>query len=153
MNEHTYLPEGESYQVFFERLADRLRSEHGFDAGSGARADRNWRDFPTGFARIRYAASFCTEPREGFRVEVYLQHPDKDWNKQVFDSLRERGPEIEADFGSPLSWERKDGAARSRIAAYLDDKPRTADELREWAVRNLVGLREAVVSRLPQVLD
>ncbi len=75
MNEHPYLPEGESYQAFFERLADRLRSEHRFDAGSVSRTNRNWYDFPTGFARIRYAASFCTGPWEGFRVEVYLQHP------------------------------------------------------------------------------
>ncbi len=94
MNEHPYLPEGESYQAFFERLADRLRSEHGFDAGSRARTDRNWHGFPTGFSHIRYAARFCTEPRMSFRVEVYLQHPDKDWNKRVFDSLREREREM-----------------------------------------------------------
>ena len=57
-------------------------------------------------------------PREGPRVELYLDYGSKARTKAVFDALHAKRNEIEREVGHELSWERRDAGEDSRIALY-----------------------------------
>lgn len=49
------------------------------------------------------------------RVELYIDTPDASTNKALFDALHVEQQQIDAQFGTPLSWQRLDDKRASRI--------------------------------------
>lgn len=130
---------GERYRAFHQGLIDELRENHHF-TGMRVAQPWNWCEFGSGCSGIRYGFSFN---RGGFaRVELNIVPGDAERNKAVFDYLASHREEIEADFGEKLWWERLDNKRTSRIALYrsgaINDTDEKLQEIREWAVNNLL---------------
>ena len=102
--------------------------------------------FAAGHAqRVQYAAVFGQGRRA--RVEVYIDNTDRDWNKALFDRLKERRESIERELGIELEWSRLDTRRASRVAMIregsIDDDDRALDEVRVWMIERLFAFKKA----------
>ena len=64
--------------------------------------------------------------QDGTRAELYIDAPEAEENKALFDALHADREAIEADFGARLSWQRLDDKRASRISfavpgGWVDD--------------------------------
>jgi hypothetical protein len=96
----------EKYRSYFQELLDELRETHKFtNARTGL--PQNWYTFPSENSRVyTYSTSLARGGR--VRVAVYIDCRGKVKNEQIFDCLYQKREEIDAAFGTPLSWERLD---------------------------------------------
>ena len=90
-----------------------------------------------------------------FRIELYLGHGSKEFNKGLFDQLSMRRELIERSLGKSLLWQRLDKKRASRIAIIyknrrITDSDSDLAQLRQLAVPTMVKFREIL---LPQVLE
>ncbi len=140
-----------TYQEFFEELMRVLREEHGFTGARKAQPSDNWYDFASGYGqRVKYYARFPSGGRVS--IELYISSPDRDWNKALFDRLRECKDDIQSELGEPLKWERNDSSNLSRIAVVrlgsIDDDEETLRGIREWMVERLLKFKQVFGPRL-----
>lgn len=80
------------------------------------------------------------------RVTLYLNHPQKDVNKFLFDELSKNKDKIEEVFEKPLLWELSDETLYSRIMFEQDFdcfNPDKWDEIIKWMAENTQRLQEA----------
>jgi hypothetical protein len=100
--------------------------------------------------------SFYVRNRE-VAVELSLQTPNKGWNKDFFDLLKESQEEIEAALGAELMWERLDGNKTSRVGirrdGSIDADPDELDEIRSWMFDNVVRFKQVFPPYLREVRD
>lgn len=112
----------------------------------------NWIGTGTGISNVAY--NFVVTGSHA-RVEVYMQKPTKEENKNIFDELINYKSQIEQQFGGSLIWERLDEKKASRIKHQLeevsifneDDWPRMIDFL----VGSMVRLEQAFRDPLSKV--
>ena len=140
------------YQAFFQKLADALM-ERGFTNPRTARA-QSWLSFSAGHGRrVQYGAVFGHENMA--RVEVYIDSPDPEWNKELFDRLMEQKDAIESELSESLDWQRLDNGKASRIAVLhqgsIDDEEETLDELRNWMIGKLADFKRVFGPRLDEL--
>lgn len=133
---------GKMYWTFFQDLIAILREKHGFPPTNPSY--RSWHLFLAGHAsRVRWGVAFGRNDK--VRVEVYIDHIDKDWNKQLFDHLAERKEGIESSLQESLEWSRMDESKASRIAAVrsgsIYDDQETLDEIQSWMVEHLLKFK------------
>lgn len=88
-----------------------------------------------------------------FRVELYIDSGDRDYNKRLFDKLVYQRDIIESELdGLQLRWERLDNKRASRVAIYHDgaitDGAQTLNALQEWAVATMVRFQAAIEPRV-----
>ena len=78
-------------------------------------------------------------------MEVYINNTDREWNKALFDRLKERQESVEREIGAELEWSRLDEGLASRIALVrdgsIDDDERTLDEIRGWMRERLLAFK------------
>lgn len=152
-NEQKPSARGEAYQAFFQRLIDRMRTEHGFTRARKALA-QSWYYFSSGIGGISYAFSFARG--EIAQAETYIDREDVSWNKRLFDALFDQREEIEFEFGESLEWERLDHRRASRIAAKrpgsIEDSPETLDEIQDWAIDRLLRFRRVFGPRISALI-
>ena len=90
------------------------------------------------------------------RVEIWIRSPNKDWNKRVFDMLKESRGDIEADLGAKLVWERDDHNNGSCLGVSrggaIEDSQEHLDEIRRWMLDWVVKFRPAFRPYLEEVL-
>jgi len=134
---------GEAYRDYFQPLMDELREQHHFTKARKAQP-QNWYTFASGCKWFKYGHTFSSGGK--VRVEVYIDCDTKDEVELWFQHLFSSRSKIESDFGGPLEWEKLDGRA-SRIAFYregsIEDSAETLEEIRAWAVSNLLKLSGA----------
>ena len=134
---------GERYREFFQPLIDNLREDQKFTRARRVRKaqPQSWSSFSTGYRGTSYNPSFAVNKRA--RVEVYVDNGDKDWNKQLFDQMKERKAEIESEIGGDFEWDRLNERQACRISAVrpgsIDDEPETLEEIREWMIDRLIA--------------
>ena len=143
------------YQEFFEELMRVLKEEHGFTGASKAQPSDNWYDFASGFGpRVKYYASFPSGRRA--RIALHISSSDRDWNKALFDLLRECKDDIQSEVGEPLEWERNDNSNLSRIAVVrpgsIEDDEETLREIRAWMVERLLKFKQVFGPRLDELV-
>ena len=143
----------EAYRHFFQTLIDELRENHNFTKARKGQP-QSWYQFASGFSNIGYAVSFAQEAR--VRAEVYLDKPNQAFNKKIFDALFEEKTMIEEEYGEPLEWERLDEGKASRIAVYregqITDSPQSLEEIKKWAIDQLLRFKKVFSQRLKQQL-
>jgi hypothetical protein len=130
---------GLAYRQFYADFLNTYNRRFPFRRIAAKPVSKNWQRIgKADLEGCAYHLSFAEDGR--FRVELTLQNRDCTFNKTVFDRLRENQEAIEAAFGEPLSWERRDNIKRSQIAAYYpgfalitDPEPMRAKYL-AWAV-------------------
>lgn len=139
---------GEAYRAYFQRLIDELRALNFTTARAGQ--PQNWYSFSSGISGINYGHSFSTG--EQVRVEVYIDFGDADRNKQLFDALREKELEIQAELDQQLAWERLDDRRACRIAIYRNGSIASEDSetesIRQWAIENLLAFKKVFGPRI-----
>jgi hypothetical protein len=86
------------------------------------------------------------------RAELYIDTGDKEQNKAARDALEKDRLEIEAEFGEPLIWSRRDDIRASRIylrrTGSIDDKPAQLEEYRDWFVEQALAIRSVFGPRM-----
>jgi hypothetical protein len=56
------------------------------------------------------------------RVELYIDTPDGERNKAIFDFLAQHKENIERAFGTALTWQRLEERRAARICYYIRDR-------------------------------
>ena len=92
-----------------------------------------------------------------FRVELYIDTGDREANKQIYNSLFAQKKDIEAAFGTPLSWERLDDRRASRITMYfpgsITDSPEKLSDLRTQALDAMIRFEQVLRKPVTQAHD
>jgi hypothetical protein len=143
----------EAYQTFFQSLIDELREKHHF-TGAKLAQPANWYSFSSGRAGIHY--NFVFRAGGKVRADVTIGRGDKTLNKEWFKALEQEKNQIEQAFGETLSWERLDDQRDSRIAIYrpgsIEDDSQTLEEIKAWAVTQLLRLKNTFGPRLSKLV-
>lgn len=119
-----------------------------------------WMSFPsTRSGLLKHNATFCRPAgKYRLRAEAYIDGGDTDANKNTFDALREKKPQIEHAVGESLDWERLDGRRASRISLYFPAEIRISNEqlwpeARAWLVQAMGKMRNAFKPVLEGLAD
>ena len=83
-----------------------------------------------GFIGINGFSLCCVANREGARVEMLLNKPDREINKEAFDYLKEHQADIEAALDAHLEWRRKEEAKSSQLVIRLPNV--SIDQKSDW---------------------
>lgn len=142
----------ERYRSFFQSLIDELREKHHF-TNAKVGQPQNWYTFASESSRLyKYGANFAQGGK--VRVEIYIDCEDKAKNEQLFDCLLLRREQIEAAVEGQLSWERLDARRACRVALYrdgnIDTDTETLEDIRLWAIRNLLRFRAIFPTHITQ---
>jgi hypothetical protein len=143
-----------AYHDFFVDLLDRIKSVNpGFTTASRIGYD-SWLTFGVGRTGFWLSAAFSTG---GFGIELNISPGSAEVNKRAYDELLSRRAEIEAAIGGELDWQRLDHAKQSRITSgregvSVESSDEVLDEVKDWAVGELVRFREVFAPRV-KVLD
>ncbi|RXT46476.1 hypothetical protein B6S44_27140 [Bosea sp. Tri-44] len=133
----------EKYRQYFQQLIDDLRVIHKF-TNARAGQPQNWYSFSSENSKIfKYGTSFSQGGQ--VRVEIYIDCDDKERNEALFECLQGKGAELEASFGSPLSWEKLESRRACRIAIYrdgdIDAETELLNEIKSWSISNLIKFK------------
>lgn len=86
------------------------------------------------------------------RVELYIDTRDRDQNKAIFDKLAEDQVAIDAEFGEPLIWTRRDDIRASRIfvtrPGSIEDPADTLGEIKTWGAERMLRIRDVFGPRV-----
>lgn len=146
-------PRAQAYQEFFSTLIDELREEYAF-TGARRAQPANWYAFASGSSGISYGVTF----RQGGKacVELWIDLPDREVNKEIFDKLLTSKSKVEGEIGTQLEWERLDESKSSRIAirrdGSIDEDEETLNVIREWMIDYLLKYKKAFSPHLRQAL-
>jgi hypothetical protein len=151
-SDKTLSTRAEAYRDYFQSLIDELREKHRF-TGARKGQPQSWYSFASGFSGITYAACFSMGNRA--RVELYIDSPDPEKNKGLFDRLAQDTEKIEEEFGEPFEWQRLDEKRASRIAIYrpgsIEDDEEELKEIRVWTIDRLLKLKEVFPAYLSKL--
>lgn len=136
-----------------ERLITAIKNEFGEDEPEGSEVNRHYKEFwisllersqekttlflsvsPRDKHEIRAGAGRSgvmykyALSRTAVTVDLYIDVKDKVKNKALFDALLLQKEAIEADFGSPLEWQRLDDDRASRIRKTVGDRRSFLDQ-------------------------
>ncbi len=143
---------GEAYRAFFQALIDELREKHQFTRARAGQP-QNWYTFSSGILGVSYGLSFAM--RGKVRAEVYLDLPNAEENKKLFDALTQSKEQLESAFGEQLEWERLHDRRASRIAIYrpgtIEDPPQALEEIRRWGIDRLLRFKQVFGPRLAEL--
>jgi hypothetical protein len=132
---------------FLSGLLARARPRTAIHANVAASGDAGWVGASSGISGLSYV--YVIMQNEA-RTELYLDRGDKQTNKQIFDALLAKKPEIESAFGDSLFWERLDDKRACRIShttasgGYRDDEqlwPKIQDDMIHWMIKLEASLR------------
>ncbi len=102
---------------FWKQLLDLAKEKGVTLHASISPSTGNW--ISTGAGKAGLGFIYAVWLKEKTAVELYIDTGDNDQNKRIFDRFHSKKEEIEADFGSPLLWERLDERRASRIRAFI----------------------------------
>ena len=110
-----------AYQEFWTDFLESCKERNHFFSNLSPRTD-NWISKGTGKSHVGIQI-VITEKKSVVQLEI--TNPEKEFNKKIFDALKEDKKEIEAQLGLPLQWNRNDETKRSLITlnieySYLD---------------------------------
>lgn len=133
---------------FWTRVLEKFR-EDGITRFANISPNRDhWLNAGSG---VRGCPLTITFGRSGVRVELNLARSERDENKWLFDKLTESKAQIEATFGSELSWHRLDGKKQSRIAygkSFDSYDQENWPDMINWLSLNIRQLEDAFLSPL-----
>lgn len=103
------------YQDFWAQLLERSKGRTRL-AENRSPTKNHWLEVATGKSGIHY--SYLILKDKG-GVELYIDTPDAERNKMIFDALHAEREEIEREFGAPLDWQRLNEKRASRVRIYF----------------------------------
>ncbi|NLG73049.1 MAG: DUF4268 domain-containing protein, partial [Chloroflexi bacterium] len=140
-------------QLFFAEALEALKQARPGVTEATKTYPQNWWAFTAGKTGFRFAWVF-TQKQE-LRVELYIDTGDKQRNKQAFDTLVKQKNEIEAELGYPITWDRMDQRAASRISTTIKrkatDSKKLLDQAREWVVKTTLDFVDVFQPRIREL--
>jgi hypothetical protein len=143
-----------AYLDFWDRFRIRVLDKHSDWTRATKSTYSSWFGMSAGVPNVNWLAYFV-----GGQVTVQVEFVDSDPEVNVarLEALRQHRTQIEAAFGEPLSWERRDGQKGARLAYYgasADILDRDGwDTWIQWYIWNVFALQltMSVDFRLPEV--
>lgn len=140
---------------FWHQALEALRRANVALYGNVSPSKDHWLNAGSGLSGVHYAMIFN---KDEVRVNFVLNRNSQELNKQMFDVLLEKRAEIEARFGSELSWRKMEDKKVSIVefGARFDGHNRASwPAMTAWLVQHvqrlekafdpcIVGLREAI---------
>lgn len=167
------LPEAEEYQVKIKKKEQEDREERAshallrrfWETLLAAGEDRNPlhskmsagpRSFVGASAGIRGFTYYYIANRFDRRVELYIDRGEAEYNKRLFEQIKNYKDEIEERFGEELSWEGLFGKRACRIAYHLPGNEFRGDEsawpeMHQAMIDGMIRLEIAVGPVLPRL--
>lgn len=146
-----------AYIDFYSMLLTELSQEPGFEDIKISSQGTSYHvvEYASGNGTALASLVFSFGRGKIFRIELYIGHGSKEFNKSLFDQLAARQEQIEQALGESLLWQRLDNRRASRIAIIYKDKRITNNDsdlaqLRQIAVPAMVKFKEVL---LPQVVE
>jgi hypothetical protein len=149
------------YAGFYAELYVQLVREEAFTIRKFSRTGRSWftiARLPSTSSHPIYL-SFSFSHSHRFRVELYINSPDKEWNKQIFAKLLAREESIREGLEGleeSLTWERMENRKASRIALYhqgaIIDSAEELDALRNWACHAMLVFQRVMEKQVSEVV-
>lgn len=146
-----------AYREFWSKFLPEFHELHPGWSRANTPAKDNWMNFPAGRTGLHYSVNFCRpENRPQFRIELYVDAPDKETASARFSKLEQQRGAIEDVYGEPLEWEELERSRGCRIASYYRDEADVENralwtELRAWAIKRMGLLRNAVKPYIDQL--
>ncbi len=144
---------GSLYQVFFADLIEKFKQVRPGLTRSTRTLPQNWCDFGSG--RSGFAFSWVFSKGDRFRAELYIDTGDKEQNERVFEALLAQREQIEAEFGSPLEWDKLPLKRACRIYAAnqgnIKDSAEQLEQLRAWGVDAMARLTDVLRVRIREL--
>ena len=144
------------YQDFFQQLIDTLREEHHFTQERKARP-QGWYHFAAGIPGVNYRGSFpwpSDKASRLVRVGLNFDRSDAEWNRRIFDQVREGRTAVESELGE-LEWDVVDGRKVCRInisrPGSIDDDAESLAEHRRWMIERLLAFKRVFGPLLEQL--
>lgn len=141
-----------AYVEFFTTFLQSLRSKYPGITNASKGQPLNWIWIAAGRTGFTFSVSFAGGDR--FRVELYIDTTDKDFNERAFDSLMAQKAEFEESIGQALEWDRLDTARGCRISLYYQesvtvlDEPDALAKITDWAVEQVKTFRDVFTPRI-----
>ena len=138
-----------AYQQFWDRLLGQIRSQYPAWPAPDKPPARNYLPLTSGMTRFSYTVSFG---RRGLCSELYIKVPgDALASERILRHLQARSYELEAAYGSQLSYEylsqTRPGRIACRLADYRPGSIRNAekhDAYLDWFLESQARLRDAL---------
>ena len=148
----------EKYRAFFQLLVNTLRKNHPGFTGARKGGRKSWKAFsaaPSLSGDVSYRVVFAGSRQ--VMVNIYIErNEDAEWNKRLFDKLRERKEYIESKLGESLCWDPMEGDMACRVAVYrpgtIYDDPERLDEIRKWVIERLLAFDRVFGPELERLL-
>ena len=150
---------GQRYREFWASFIPEFHAAHSGWSRSKTPPYANWMRFPTGRSGTFYSVSWFGKNKEeqGFRVEFAVDLSETEEADRIYCGLEGQRSEIEERFGERLVWDEVEGRRVRRIYARhpsgdFDIKDRERwPEVREWAIKRLGDLRDAIQPHLDEL--
>lgn len=107
---------GQTYLAFWAKFLERVHEQHPDWTKSRTPQTASWITMPSKIKGTLIGSNFAQGGQ--IRTELYIDTGDADANTSLLTQLRDHRQDIEAAFGSPLSWEDLEGRRACRIAIY-----------------------------------
>ena len=141
-------PDQEQLNEFFQAVRDRAHQSGAFERLLNPNVDRAYYVLErTHSGSIEYSAVFG---RNQLRPEVALNSRRPGVNALLFDILKQRSEQIQAQVKGEITWDFQDPAKRQRQLlkiVRIIDRPNLAEhveQLSEWVTDRLIELRRAI---------
>jgi hypothetical protein len=111
----------------------------------------NWLNGGSGVSNVPYTLIFNLDE---VRVQISISRKSKEENWFIFDYLHDRKEEIEAEFGQPFEWSKKEGQKSCYIKYGKNFDCRDQDnwtEIMEWHIRHMKKLENTMQKHLGSV--
>ena len=149
-------PIGEKYTLYFQELIDQLRKPHyNFTKACLAMKGKSFYPFASGTAGIWYHAGFNGKGQVYTKMRINFSDYEK--NKNIFDVLKKWESEINAKFGSTLTWERRDDILGCHISledeGNIESAAHVLEALKVWHIQNLLQFKKVFTPEIQLALD
>lgn len=138
-------PKQQAYTAFWERLLQRIRDEQPSWTTATRARGQSWITLPFGVSKIWYGMLFTIH---GLSVELYFGSPDADENTTEYLKYEAAKDQIEADFGSDVSFQALPDRKACRITVYGAEanvlNPTELDEYSNWFMSTFERFRHAI---------
>ena len=104
------------YVEFWDKLLERIRSEHPDWIRTREASARNWIETKSPVSGTKVGCTFAVNDQ--IRHELYIDSGDDDRNAAMYHHFLKRKDEFEAAYGKKLKWEDLPGKHVFRIADY-----------------------------------
>ena len=139
-----------AYRDFWSVFLPEFHERHPGWSRAKTPTKNHYMNFRAGKLGLHYSVNFCRpESRTRFRIELYVDGPDKEKATARFVELRDKRSAIQEQFGEELEWDALERSRGCRIASYYPDEVDVQDSaqwprLRDWGIERVGVFRDAM---------